>query len=61
MSMLFVQVERVEELRGRADDYFRCDLCSDDAAKRKPMTNADRSRSLTDEEQAETFAAGGRA
>lgn len=57
MDTLFVQVERVEDLIGRADDYFSCDLCGKDAAdatafayavKRKPMTNADRIRAMTE-------------
>jgi hypothetical protein len=56
MSKLFVQVEHVEDLIGRADNYLGCDLCnkdSVDATARKPITNADRIRGMTDEELAE--------
>lgn len=68
MSKLFVQVERVEDLIGRADNYFGCDLCGKDsvdakafayAEKKKPITNADRIRAMTDEELA-NFIAGQR-
>lgn len=61
MGKLLVQVERVEDLIGRADNYFRCDLGGKDsvdvtafayAEKRKPITNADRIRAMSDEELA---------
>ena len=47
MSKLFVQVERAEDLHGRVDDYF-----TQPKQKQKPITNADRIRSMTDEELA---------
>lgn len=61
MDKLFVQVERVEDLKGRADNYFGFDLCGKDAAdatafvcasKRKLQTNADKLRAMSDEELA---------
>lgn len=61
MSKLFVQVERVEDLIGRADNYFNCDFCGKDsvdatafayAEMKKPITNADRIRAMTDAELA---------
>lgn len=48
MSKLLVQVERVEDLIGRVDDYF-----TQPKQKPKPQTNADRFRAMTDEEMAE--------
>ena len=62
MSKLFLQVECVEDLIGRADNYFGFDLCGKDSAdatvfayaeKKKPVTNADRIRAMTDEELAD--------
>lgn len=47
MSKLFVQVERVEDLTGRVDDYF-----TQPKQRPKPITNADRIRAMTDEEDA---------
>ena len=51
MSKLFVQVERVEDLMGRVDDYF-----AQPKQKPKPITNADRIRAMTDEELAKWMA-----
>jgi hypothetical protein len=53
MNKLFVQVERVEDLIGRADSYFT----PPEIKERKPTTNADRIRSMTDEELAELLTA----
>lgn len=50
MSKLFVQVERVEDLIGRVDDYFT------QPKKQNHATNADRIRAMRDEELAEFIA-----
>lgn len=47
MSKLFVQVERAEDLIGRADNYF-----AQPKTEPKPQINADRIRSMTVEELA---------
>lgn len=48
MGKLFVQVERVEDLIHREDNYF-----TQPKQKPKPITNADRIRAMTGEELAE--------
>lgn len=53
MSKLLVQVERVEDLIGRADSYF-----SQPKTEPKPQTNADRIRHMSDEELAKLFVSG---
>lgn len=51
MSKLFVQVERVEDLNDRVDDYF-----TQPKQKQKPITNADRIRAMSDEKLAKYLA-----
>ena len=61
MSKLFVQVERVEDLMGRVDNYFEGGRVmtveewkrKNPPIQRKPITNADRIRAMSDEELAE--------